>query len=124
MLIKDFYKITNLTSNETEINAIIKLNPNHEVYKGHFPGQAVVPGVIQLQIVKEILENHLEKELFMGSVSQVKYLIPITPEEITELNISISYKNNEEENFKTSVLVSFGDAVFTKAKITFSEDKQ
>ena len=124
MLIKDFYKITNLTSNETEINATIKLNPNHEVYKGHFPGQAVVPGVIQLQIVKEILENHLDKELFMGSVSQVKYLIPITPEEINELNISISYKNNEEGNIKTSVLVSFGDAVFTKAKITFSEDKQ
>ncbi len=120
MLLQDFYKITNLTSIEMGINATIKLNPNHEVYKGHFPGQAVVPGVIQLQIVKEILENHLDKELFMGSVSQVKYLIPITPEEINELNISISYKNNEEGNLKTSVLVSFGNAIFTKAKITFS----
>ncbi len=120
MPIKEFYKIINLTSEDKGINAIIKLNPNHDIYKGHFSEQAVVPGVIQLQIVKEIMENHLEKKLFMGSISQVKYLIPITPLENPELSIAITLKNDETENIKTNVLVSFGDAVFTKAKITFS----
>ena len=120
MLLQDFYKIIDITSDELEVNATIKLNPNHEVYKGHFPKQPVVPGVIQLQIIKEILENHLDKKLFMGNVSQVKYLIPITPEKNTELNISVSHKNDEEGNIKTNVLISFDETVFTKAKITFS----
>lgn len=119
MLIKDFYKINNLTSKETEIIARIKLNPNHEVYKGHFPGQAVVPGVIQLQIVKEILENHLSKNLFMSNITQVKYLNPITPVEVPELNISITYKNDNAGILKTNVLISFDEIIYTKARISF-----
>lgn len=120
MLIKDFYKINNLTSDESEVIARIKLNPNHEVYKGHFPGQAVVPGVIQLQIVKEILENHLSKNLFMDNITQVKYLVPITPEEVPELHISISYKNDDKGNLKSNVLISFEETMYTKARIIFT----
>jgi len=120
MLIKDFYKITKFTTDETGIIASIKLNTKHEVYKGHFPSQAVVPGVIQLQIVKELLEKQLDKELFMGNIAQVKYLIPITPAEVTFLNISILIKSGDKNTFKTNVSISFGDTVFTKAKIEFT----
>lgn len=120
MLIKEFYKIINLASIESEVKATIKLNTNHEVYKGHFPGQAVVPGVIQLQIVKEILENHLSKNLFMGNITQVKYLVPITPVEVPELHISITYKNDDEGNLKSNILISFEEIIFTKARIIFT----
>lgn len=123
MLIKDFYTIKNITSIETGVNASIKLNPYHEVYKGHFPGQPVVPGVIQLQITKEILEKHLGKKIFLGSLTQVKYLVPITPAEFPELHISIASKNDDEGNLKSNVLISFGDTVFTKAKIILSLKK-
>ena len=120
MLIKDFYKIGQLSSTETDLKASIVLNPDHEVYKGHFPSQPVVPGVIQLQIVKELLENQFGQKLFMGSITQVKYLIPITPAENNVLNISISKKIDESNTFKTNVSIHFGDTVFTKAKITFT----
>ena len=120
MLIKDFYKIDQLSSTETDLKASIVLNHDHEVYKGHFPSQPVVPGVIQLQIVKELLEKQLNQKLFMGSIAQVKYLIPITPLEFTELNISVAIKSDESNTFKTNVSIHFGDTVFTKAKITFT----
>lgn len=121
MLIKDFYKINNLTSNETEVIACIKLNPNHKVYKGHFPNQPVVPGVIQLQIVKEILENHLSKNLFMSNITQVKYLVPITPVEVPELHISITYKNDDDGILKSNVFISFDEIIYTKARIIFTQ---
>ncbi len=119
MLIKEFYKITNLSSSDSGIIATIKLNPNHEVYKGHFPNQPVVPGVIQLQIVKEIIENVLEGKLFMGNIVQVKYLIPITPLENHELSFTITNKKTDEYNFKSTVSIGFNDNIFTKAKIVF-----
>ncbi len=120
MLIKDFYKIINLTSNETEVLATINLNPNHKVYKGHFPKQPVVPGVIQLQIIREILEQVLEARLFMGKIIQVKYLIPITPIENPELIFTITHKKIDSNNLKSTVTIGFNNNIFTKAKIEFS----
>jgi 3-hydroxyacyl-[acyl-carrier-protein] dehydratase len=119
MLIKDFYQIAEIVSEETNIVANIKLNVQHEVYKGHFPTQAVVPGVIQLQIIKEILEKHFEQKLFMGNVIQVKYLIPITPKETPELIINITYKKTDENILKSNITIGFNDIIFTKAKINF-----
>jgi len=57
MLLPDFYHIIHLEQSDKQLSAQIRLNPNHEVYRGHFPQQAVVPGVVQLQIVKELLEQ-------------------------------------------------------------------
>ena len=120
MLIKEFYKIANLSSDDSGIIATIKLNPDHEVYKGHFPTKPVVPGVIQLQIIKEILEEVLEAKLFMGKVTQVKYLIPITPTENPELTFTITNKKTDSNNLKSTVSIGFSDDIFTKAKIEFS----
>jgi len=120
MLIKEFYKIVNLYSSDSRIIATIKLNPDHEVYKGHFPTQPVVPGVIQLQIVKEILEEVLETKLFMGNIIQVKYLIPITPVENPELTFNITSKKTDSNNIKSTTSIGFNDNIFTKAKIVFN----
>ena len=120
MLIKEFYKIVNLYSSDSRIIATIKLNPDHEVYKGHFPTQPVVPGVIQLQIIKEILEEVLETKLFMGNIIQVKYLIPITPVENPELTFNITSKRTDSNNIKSTTSIGFNDNIFTKAKIVFN----
>jgi len=50
VLLPDFYHIIQLKQSANVLSAEIRLNPDHEVYKGHFPQQAIVPGVIQLQI--------------------------------------------------------------------------
>ena len=122
MLIKEFYKITNLSSSDSGIIATIKLNPNHEVYRGHFPNQPVVPGVIQLQIIKEILEEVLETKLFMRNVIQVKYLIPITPIDNPKLKFIITNKKSDQNKLKSTVSIGFNGGVFTKAKIEFIEN--
>lgn len=120
MLIKEFYKIANLSSDDSGIKATIKLNPDHEVYKGHFPEQPVVPGVIQLQIIKEILEEVLKTKLFMRNVIQVKYLIPITPLENPEITFIITNKKTDENKIKSNVSIGFNERVYTKAKLEFS----
>jgi len=121
MLIKGFYKIQEIRSNDSRINASIRLNPDHEVYEGHFPEQPVVPGVIQLQIVKEILEETLGKQLFMNKVSSAKYLKIITPENSKELQITIQYKKTDENEYKVNALIGSGKTVFTKVKVVFKQ---
>jgi 3-hydroxyacyl-[acyl-carrier-protein] dehydratase len=119
MLIKDFYTINDLIFRGSGFDAAIQLNPNHEVYQGHFPEQPVVPGVIQLQIVKELLEEVMQTKLMMDNVIQVKYLIPITPNENPELIFSIMNKTVDENTIKSTITIGFNDLVFTKARISF-----
>lgn len=120
MLIKDFYKIINLTSTDSGLEATISLNPNHEVYKGHFPDQPIVPGVIQLQIINELMEKHIDKELFMGSIQRVKYIVPIIPANTPQLDFTFTNNSTGENKIKSTVLIGYRDRVFTKVKLEFT----
>ena len=54
MLLKDFYTIAELENNSETVKAIIDLNKDHEIYKGHFPGNPVMPGVLQVEAMAQI----------------------------------------------------------------------
>ncbi|NOY49648.1 MAG: 3-hydroxyacyl-ACP dehydratase [Chlorobi bacterium] len=120
MLIENFYKTLDSSRSERGYVFNIKLKPGHEVYKGHFPDQPVVPGVIQLQIIKELLEGQKQLSLFMDSIVQVKYLRPILPDEDTLLKLEVGIKTQTPENIKSRIVISSGEIIFTKAIINFS----
>lgn len=119
MLIEDFYKVENTEVAEDEIIAHIELNKTHQVYKGHFPGQAVVPGVIQLQIIKEIFEDGLQEKFQLHYVVFAKYLRLITPETSGQLDIIIRHKKTGEDVYQINALIGSGDIVFTKLKADY-----
>ncbi|MEO8933740.1 MAG: 3-hydroxyacyl-ACP dehydratase [Xanthomarina sp.] len=103
MLLKDFYKLNSLTVSENLATAKITINKSHEIFKGHFPGNPVTPGVCMMQIIKELTEQILDKKLFMRSSSNVKFMAIINPEltpdlvlelDITETDSGYRVKNN------------------------------
>ena len=124
MLVEDFYHITELTCQNMAITAEIRLNPDHNLYQGHFPQQAVVPGVMQIQIIKELMENAVEITLLIREVTVAKYLRVVTPIDNQELHIQIEYKLNEKGDYLVNAVLSKGDINFTKVKVRFSESVQ
>jgi 3-hydroxyacyl-[acyl-carrier-protein] dehydratase len=74
----------------------IKLNSDHIVYAGHFPGHPVTPGVIQLQIVHELSERHLRGNLRLLTMSQSKFLKILNPEETSLLTIQVDFTRVDE----------------------------
>jgi 3-hydroxyacyl-[acyl-carrier-protein] dehydratase len=121
MLVENFYHIVKLNEQEDALHAEIRLNPEHEVYQGHFPGQAVVPGVIQLQIIKEVLENVLGIHLMIREVVLAKYLRPVTPGLNPLLNIHIEYKQSETGDYLINASITKDDTTFTKLKARLSK---
>ena len=94
MLIKNFYTIQHLSTVDNKVDAVVLLNSSHEVYKGHFPGQPVVPGVIQIQMLRELAEKALGQKLFISEVTSAKYLNMIIPNS-KPLIVAFSYKSAE-----------------------------
>lgn len=75
-----FYRIIKLESQENSYIIEVELNPEHEIYKGHFPEQAVVPGVCTLTIIRECLSKALGKDLVFDSIKECKYISALIPE--------------------------------------------
>lgn len=83
----------------------IRLNPDHRIFEGHFPGNPVLPGVCLVQIIKESMETVTGQSLQLLQIQDIKFTQTINPGLVPELSLDISY-TFEEESIKAKVLVS------------------
>ncbi len=121
MLLNNFYKTQHISSqSDNEIIAKIILNPEHDIYKGHFPNNPVVPGVISIQIVNEILSEHLEKKIMTSSAKSIKFPAMINPNVNPQLFVKIKYTKNEDNSYKVTAQIFFEDLIFLKFSGSFS----
>jgi len=121
MLINDFYKITETDytiEDPGSFTTKIELNDKHEIFNGHFPGNPVVPGVCLIQIIKEVLENTLKRELFLFESSNIKFISVVQPQINKILNLGYSVVQ-ENDFFQVNVLISFAEKTFVKFKGVF-----
>ena len=102
MLINDFFNIINIANTNGCISSKISINASHQIFKGHFPNNPITPGVIQIQMIKEILENALNKECLLKEVGRCKFLAIISPNENPEILIKIDYAIQEDETIKVA----------------------
>jgi 3-hydroxyacyl-[acyl-carrier-protein] dehydratase len=82
MIFKNLYTIISELPGEDQAGRIyeIKINKGHPVFKAHFPGNPVLPGVCMMQIIKEVTEKYSGKKLFMEKCFNVKFLALVNPE--------------------------------------------
>ena len=95
-LLNDFFEVLETSVSQTGFVTTIELNPNHIVYSGHFPGYPVTPGVIQVQIVHELLEKQFGRKLKLKGMPQCKFLKILNPEETAQIAIHIEFDKKEE----------------------------
>lgn len=123
MLLKDFYSVESLTQLEQDkYVAEIKLNNTHEVFRGHFPGNPVTPGVCMMQIVKELTEHILNKKLQLSKSSNVKFMALINPEVNPNLRLELDILDVEESKHKVKNTTYFGETVALKL-VSVYQDK-
>ena len=120
MLIPHFYSVKEFNFTDNQIKSIIELNPEHDVFKGHFPNNPVTPGVCMLQILKELTEQATNTNLFIKECSNVKFMALINPEVNSILAISIDI-NPLEENFKIKASASFDETVALKVNALLTQ---
>ena len=97
----------------------IKLNPEHPVYMGHFPGNPVVPGVCQVQILKELTSVILKTDLVIQQSDNIKFLSMIVPSVSPLLTVSIDIKEKEPDSWHVKGAILNTDQIFLKFKGVF-----
>ncbi len=120
MLITDFYEKQSEEIIENKQIAVIKLNSENEVFKGHFPGKPITPGVCMLQIIKELTEERLGVSLLMTRASNVKFMAVINPEETPVITLTNEF-TDAEDYIKVKNVCSYGETVALKMITTFKK---
>ncbi|WP_024771978.1 MULTISPECIES: 3-hydroxyacyl-ACP dehydratase [Aquimarina] len=118
MLLKDFYTANTLETVENMSTATITINKNHKIFKGHFPGNPVTPGVCMMQIIKELTEGIVDKKLFMQSSSNIKFMAIINPEKNPDLVLTLDITKTDD-TYKVKNVTTFEDTVALKLTANF-----
>ncbi|HLU51883.1 MAG TPA: hypothetical protein VKZ42_06935 [Flavobacteriaceae bacterium] len=120
MLLKDFYTVENIANpEENRYLATVLLNPKHEIFKGHFPGNPVTPGVCMMQIIKELTEKIVQHKLFLQNAVNVKFMALINPETTPRLQLQLEISKEGENLVKVKNTTTFDETVALKLSNTY-----
>ena len=103
----------------------IVLNPDHLIYKAHFPGQPVTPGVCILQMLQELLSVRCDKPLYIRKIKNAKFTSMISPVTDSRVSVVFSSLTPEEGGIRAQGIVARPDNnadIFLKFSI-FLTDK-
>ncbi|UPZ16816.1 3-hydroxyacyl-ACP dehydratase [Flavobacterium humidisoli] len=115
MILQDFYKIVSEEKvSDSKYIVTILVNEKHEVFKGHFPGNPIMPGVCMIQIIKELTESITKSSLMIQSLANVKFMALINPEATPELRLELDVTTTEDGLVKVKNTTYFNDTTALK----------
>ena len=115
MLLNNFFFIQRIENAENALKASLLINKAHKIFEGHFPAIPIVPGVCMMQMIKEILEQQLNRRLNIRSGDNMKFLSVINPTEHNEIEASIQFED-AQEGLKINATLFSGTIIFFKLK--------
>lgn len=104
-------EVFNLEMLDKKVRVI--LNPQAAIFSGHFPGNPVVPGVIQLRIAIESASLMLNRTIQITEVKQAKYMQYINPGINNYLDCTCDIRE-EESGYRINAVLAAGEIVFSK----------
>ena len=122
----DFYQVTEqLPAGDGMVYGFrIKLNPDHFIFKAHFPGYPVAPGVCLIQIVAELASMAEGRPLAIGQIKNVKFTGVVSPLYDNDLTFIFTGRMvNDDGNVKVQALLqatSNPEKVFSKFSLTLT----
>jgi len=119
MLRGKLYTVIESSLLDQKINARIVLNKDHEIFRGHFPEIPILPGVCTIQIISELLGEHLKSKLRLTDGDTIKFTGLVNPNTDSQLNVEINILKKEQDSVSISCQVSTQAASVFKMKGTF-----
>ena len=120
MRLKGLYELSKFRVEDESFSAIISFDPEHEIFKGHFPGQPIVPGVCLIHILKEIANRISGDNMQLKKGTNIKFLHLIDPQKSPLVSIKGLYSTAEKDGIRITATISDEEDTFFKFKGIFS----
>jgi 3-hydroxyacyl-[acyl-carrier-protein] dehydratase len=115
MILKDnFYLVKELLFEENTISAKLQLNADHSIFEGYFSNNLVTPGVVEMEIIKEVVGLAIEQPVKMKAMSSCKFLAILNPIETHEVIVNITISEREGQRIRISGSITDAEKSFMK----------
>jgi 3-hydroxyacyl-[acyl-carrier-protein] dehydratase len=111
------FKVASFAHEGSFVNAILNIDGDNDIFKGHFPDQPVVPGACMLQIVKDTMAGALNSSIRLVKADNIKFLSLVQPS-TGALQLQISYLLTDND-IKLNATLTANESVCMKLQATF-----
>jgi 3-hydroxyacyl-[acyl-carrier-protein] dehydratase len=118
LLLNDLYTIQSLAESDNRMMVLVRLFPDHAIFKGHFPGQPVLPGACMMEMITEITGECLHQSFRISGGPMIKFLHMIDPQKDPLINLEINYQLTHEK-IVTDGKIFKGSIIFMKFQLVF-----
>jgi len=120
MLFKDdFYTVSSSNKEDESHIFSIQLNPDHNIFEGHFPDNPVTPGVVQMEIVKELMKESTGMALNLKKMGNCKFLAILNPKVDVKVDVLLKISNGEDGEIKASAVIKNAETIFLKMNASY-----
>lgn len=119
----DLFIIESIMDTEDGFEAVLRCNPEHPVYKSHFPGNPITPGACLLKTAGLLMQEKMGRPLFLKVSKNIKYLSLLIPAEGKEVKFIFSRVVTGDTECKAQVVIADANTVYTKMSLTFSYER-
>lgn len=95
MIPEELYRLSDGGKQEDTWLFEAEFYPEHAVFKGHFPGNPVMPGVCTLHLVRACVAKVLGYPVVFSSIKSCKFLSAVIPVEGEKMQVSFSLIENK-----------------------------
>ena len=108
-MLEGLFDIQEQSSEGTKKSYLVKVNPAHVVFQGHFPDQPVLPGVAMVYLSRFLTEKTSGKALKLKEASQIKFLNLVDP------------RINPEFIYTNEIVKEVEGVIYVKGEMRFNE---
>lgn len=113
----NLFSIVSESITDNRADFTIRLNGRHPIYTGHFPNEAITPGVCIIQMAVDMFSHALQQDYHLERAKNVKFLQIIRPDEHPEIHYMLTWEKAEEGLYVVKVLVDDGAVTFSKMSL-------
>lgn len=114
------FDIVSVSKKENVVFAKVNILADSEIYKAHFPGNPITPGVCQLQLVKDCIKTAFQIENFTFEGSKfVKFVNILKPTEHQEIDIEVVVNQNNN-TLELDAKIYDKEIIFLKARLNYT----
>lgn len=116
MLIQDFYTVKDIYKEGGETVFKVTLDPECQVYRGHFPGESVAPGVLSIEMIKECAEQVAGRRLNIIDINECRFLKLVTPHDLPEAEVHLTLTHQQPDKWTLTSSLKGGDTEYLRLK--------